>query len=405
VTPARRAFRGPDDAGLLCVRDAEAAATAALSPGAADYVAGGSDAELTLAANRAALDRVFVVPRVLADVSACATAARLAGCDASMPVAIAPMAYQRIVHAEGELALARAARDAGIPFTAAMLSSCALEDIAAVGGTTWLQLYWLHDRGRMLELVRRAEQAACRALVLTVDVPRLGRRLRDLRNGFAFPPGVTAVNLGTDGTALGRASVPGASALAAHTDSAFDPSLSWSDVTWLRDRTGLPLILKGILDPGDARRAAGLGADALVVSNHGGRQLDGAVPSITALPEVCAAVDGRCEVLFDSGIRGGADVLKALALGASGVLLGRPALWGLAAGGERGASRVISLLAGELANAMALAGCPDISAARALRAGAPGWAAPARAHQAEQVHPAEQVRPAAGASRAEGSGT
>jgi 4-hydroxymandelate oxidase len=199
--------------------------------------------------------------------------------------------------------------------------------------------------------------------------------------------------------------VPGASALAAHTDSAFDPSLSWSDVTWLRDRTGLPLILKGILDPGDARRAAGLGADALVVSNHGGRQLDGAVPSITALPEVCAAVDGRCEVLFDSGIRGGADVLKALALGASGVLLGRPALWGLAAGGERGASRVISLLAGELANAMALAGCPDISAARALRAGAPGWAAPARAHQAEQVHPAEQVRPAAGASRAEGSGT
>jgi 4-hydroxymandelate oxidase len=357
--------------GLLCVRDAEPAAAAVLARDVADYVAGGSGAELTLAANRAALDAVTVVPRVLADVSACDPAAVLAGSPAALPVAIAPMAYQRLIHPDGEPGLARAARAAGVPFVAPMLSACPLEEIAAAGAVTWLQLYWLRDRGVVLDLVARAEQAGCRALMLTVDVPELGRRLRDLRNGFAFPPGISAANLGAAGTALGRSSVPGASALAAHTAASFDPSLSWSDVTWLRERTRLPLILKGVLDPGDAARAADAGAAGIVVSNHGGRQLDGAVPSVTALPAVAAAVAGRCEVFLDSGIRGGTDVLKALALGATGVLLGRPALWGLAVGGEDGARQILSLLGAELTHAMTLAGCPDVVAVAGLRTSAP----------------------------------
>ncbi|HUZ23582.1 MAG TPA: alpha-hydroxy acid oxidase [Streptosporangiaceae bacterium] len=351
----------------LSLPEAEPLAAASLPPEIWDFVAGGSGAELTLAANRAALDQVYLLPRVLTDVSACSTRAQFLGGPAAMPVAIAPMAYQRLVHADGELGLARAALAAGIPFTAGMLSSYPIEQIAAIGGDIWLQLYWLRDRDLTAELVRRAEQAGCRGLMLTVDVPRMGRRLRDLRNGFAFPPGVTAANLETGQAMAGHASVPGASAVARHTAAIFDPSLSWPDIEWLRERSALPLILKGVLDPGDARRAADLGVDGLVVSNHGGRQLDGAAPSITALPDVCAAVGGRCEVILDSGIRSGTDVLRALALGASGVLLGRPALWGLARGGASGARQLIGLLQEELQSAMMLAGCPDVASAAALR--------------------------------------
>jgi 4-hydroxymandelate oxidase len=249
-----------------------------------------------------------------------------------------------------------------------MMSSSPLEEVAAVGGTLWFQLYLLRDRGQVAELVRRAEDAGCRALVLTVDVPRLGRRLRDMRNGFALPPEITAANLRDEAAQLVRRPAAGASGVALHTNEAFDPSLSWADVTWLRERTKLPLVLKGILHPDDARRAAEYGVSAVVVSNHGGRQLDGAVASVTALPGVCEAVDGRCQVLLDSGIRSGTDVLRALSLGASGVLLGRPALWGLASGGARGAAQVLSLLADELTNVMTLAGCPDVASARLLRA-------------------------------------
>jgi 4-hydroxymandelate oxidase len=267
--------------------------------------------------------------------------------------------------------MARAAREAGIPLVLSMMSSCPLEEVAAVGGTLWQQLYLLRDRGQVAELVQRAEEAGCRALMLTVDVPRLGRRLRDMRNRFALPPGITAANLRDDAATLVRRPSSGASGVAVHTNQVFEPALSWADVAWLRDVTRLPIVLKGILHPADARRAADSGVSAIVVSNHGGRQLDGAVPSITALPAVCAAVDGRCEVLLDSGIRGGTDVLKALALGASGVLLGRPALWGLASGGARGAAAVFSLLADELGEAMTLAGCPDVGSARALCTAAP----------------------------------
>jgi 4-hydroxymandelate oxidase len=353
---------------LLCVRDAERAAAGALPSDVWDFIAGGSEAELTLAANRAALDAVFFTPRALTGITACDPGAMLVGCRSVLPVAIAPMSFQRLVHPEGEIGLARAAREAGIPLALSMMSSCLLEEVAAVGGTVWFQVYLLRDRGQVSDLIQRAEEAGCRALVLTVDVPRIGRRLRDMRNGFALPDEITAANLRDDAARLARRPPAGASGLAIHTNQAFDPSLSWADVAWLRERTRLPLVLKGILHPEDARRAAEHGASAVVVSNHGGRQLDGAVASISALPGVCAAVADRCEVLLDSGIRSGTDVLKALSLGASGVLLGRPALWGLANGGARGAAQVLSLLGDELTEAMMLAGCPDVASARLLRA-------------------------------------
>jgi 4-hydroxymandelate oxidase len=363
---------------LLSVQDAEQLAELVLPAPVRDYVGGGSGSEVTLAANRAALDRVHLVPRVLTDVSACSTSSEFFGCPASMPVAVAPMAYQRMVHPAGELGLARAAGQAGIAFVMSMMSSSPLEELAAAGGTIWLQLYWLRDRATLLSLVRRAERAGCRALMLTVDLPRMGRRLRDIRSGFALAPGVSAVNLDDDAAVLAQTPVTGSSAMAIYTAQAIDPSLSWADVEWLRDQTSLPLVLKGILDPRDAGRAAGMGVNAIVVSNHGGRQLDGAVPSIAALGGVCEAVAGRCAVLLDSGIRSGTDVLRALALGASGVLLGRPALWGLAYGGEQGAGQVLTLLREELAEAMSLAGCPDISAVRRLRIAMAAFPLPGR---------------------------
>jgi 4-hydroxymandelate oxidase len=353
---------------LLCVRDAEQAAARTLPADIMDFIAGGSEAEVTLAANRAALDAVFVTPRVLAGITVPGPGTTLVGCRSALPVVIAPMSYQRMVHPEGEAGMARAAKDAGIPLTLSMMSSRTLEEVAPIGATLWQQVYWLRDRGQVTGIVRRAEDAGCAALVLTVDLPRIGRRLRDMRNGFTLPEGVTAANLAGPEDALLHQHTKGSSGVALHTSQLFDPSLSWADVAWLREKTRLPLVLKGILDPADARRAVEHGASAIVVSNHGGRQMDGAIASAAALPGVCEEVKGRCEVLLDSGIRGGTDVLKALALGADGVMLGRPALWGLASGGTDGAARVLALLAEELTDAMHLAGCPDLASVRALRA-------------------------------------
>ncbi|MEU7583195.1 alpha-hydroxy acid oxidase [Streptomyces sp. NPDC041068] len=347
--------------------DAERAAAALLPADVRDFVAGGSGAETTLAANRAALDRVFLVPRVLRDVSACATGTTLLGRPVRMPLAVAPVAYQRLVHPEGELAAARAARAAGVPFTASTLSSVPIERIVRAGGTVWFQLYWLREAGRSLDLVRRAEDAGAEAVVLTVDVPWMGRRLRDVRNRFALPDHVRAAHLAEGPSAAHRAPADAASALAVHTEAAFSPALTWSSVAALRERTRLPLVLKGVLAAEDAVRAAECGVDAVVVSNHGGRQLDGAVPSVDALPAVVSALAGRCEVLLDSGIRSGTDVLRALALGVSGVLVGRPPLWGLALGGEAGARRVLDLFAEEFRDALGLAGCADVASAKELR--------------------------------------
>ncbi|POM24968.1 L-lactate dehydrogenase [cytochrome] [Actinomadura rubteroloni] len=358
-------MRSSGDLGLHSLDDAERAAAAALPPEVRDFVAGGSGRETTLDANRAAFDALFVVPRVLRDVSGCTTATTLLGRPAALPVAAAPVAYQRLVHPEGELAAVRAAAAAGVPFTASTLSSVPLDALTAVGGTVWFQLYWLRDERRTVELVRRAEDTGCAALMLTVDVPWMARRLRDVRNGFALPDGVRAAEVDTGGAAHHRAA--GASSVAAHTGQAFSSGLTWASVERLRALTRLPLVLKGVLAPEDARRAAEFGVDALVVSNHGGRQLDGAVPSIDALPAVADAAGPACEVLLDSGVRSGTDVLRALALGASGVLVGRPLVWGLAAAGEDGVRRVLDLLGGELRDALGLAGCHDPSDARGLR--------------------------------------
>ncbi|MER5768576.1 alpha-hydroxy acid oxidase [Streptomyces sp. NPDC001985] len=349
----------------MCLGDFERTAAAALPADIWDFIAGGSGTETTLDANRAALDRVLVTPRVLRDVSRVSTEARLLGRPAALPLAVAPVAYQRLAHPEGELATARAAKTAGVPFTASTLSSVAIEEITEVGGTVWFQLYWLRDTAATLNLVRRAEDAGVSAIVLTVDVPWLGRRLRDVRSRFALPGHVRAANVEAGTAAHERPA--DASAVAVHTGRMFSPALNWSSVAALRERTALPLVLKGVLAPQDALRAAESGVDAVVVSNHGGRQLDGAVPSIDALPDVVRAVGGGCEVLFDSGVRSGTDILRALALGAGGVLVGRPLLWGLATAGEAGAARVLELLAGELRDALGLSGCDGVAAAARLR--------------------------------------
>ncbi|MEU5790245.1 alpha-hydroxy acid oxidase [Micromonospora purpureochromogenes] len=368
--PARRpAPTGPtDDRPPVCLGDFAERARAAVPPGVWDYVDGGSGAETTLAANRAALDRVAVLPRMLTGVDDPRTAATLLGREQAMPVAVAPMAYQRLLHPDGESALAAAAGTAGVPYAISTLSSTTIEEVTAAGdGPVWFQLYWLRDRGLVADLLDRAHTAGCAALMVTVDVPVLGRRRRDVRNGFALPPDVTAANLPGGRDDLAHTGTPGVSAIAAHTGAVFAPALTWADLDWLRDRTPLPLLVKGVLDPADAVRAVQVGADAVVVSNHGGRQLDGAPATASMLPEVVAAVDGRAEVLLDSGIRSGTDVLRALALGATGVLLGRPMLWALAAGGRTGAETALALLAAELRDALTLAGCADPAAARDLR--------------------------------------
>ncbi|ATL26071.1 4-hydroxyphenylpyruvate dioxygenase [Streptomyces formicae] len=361
----------------VCLDDLAQQAATQLPRDVWDFIEGGSGRETTLAHNRTALDGVRLVPRVLADVSRPRTATRLLGVDADMPVAVAPMAYHALVHPEGELATARAAAAAGVPLVAGMLSSRPLEQIAREGRPPLLQLYWLRDRAQLLRLVRRAEEIGCPGLMLTVDAPRMGRRLRDLRRRFVLPSHVRPVNLDEDlrpgtgadtGTGTGIGTGGRAPTVAEHTDAVFDASLSWPDLEWLREQTALPLLLKGVLDPADAARAASAGIDAIVVSNHGGRQLDGAVAAVAALPAVCAAVEGACDVLLDSGIRSGTDVLRALALGAKGVLLGRPVLWGLAVGGEQGVGEVFSLLKQEIEDALALSGCPGPEAARGLAA-------------------------------------
>lgn len=350
---------------IQCLLDFERAAASALPSHIWDFVAGGSGGETTLDANRTALDRIFIVPRALEDVSQCTAASTLLGRMVRMPVAIAPIAYQRLVCPDGELATARAAKVSGVPFMASTLSSVSIEEITAIGGTVWFQLYWLRDTRQTLELVRRAEDAGCESIVLTVDVPWMGRRLRDVRNRFTLPDHVQAANLTTGSTAHRRPR--NASAVAVHTAEAISSAVTWSSVATLRQHTSLPLVLKGVLDPDVACRAAECGVDAVVVSNHGGRQLDGAVASIDALVEVVSAAGESCEVLLDSGIRSGTDVLRALALGASGVLVGRPAIWGLAVAGEAGVGRVLELLAEEFLDALGLSGCSSVAAAAQLR--------------------------------------
>ncbi|MFC9328937.1 alpha-hydroxy acid oxidase [Kitasatospora sp. NPDC057015] len=329
-----------------------------------DFIEGGAGTERTVEANRRAFDRVTLRPRVLVDVSACDTTTELLGAPLATPVGVAPTAYHRLAHPDGEVATARGAGAAGALYVVSLFASRTLEDVAAeAAGPLWLQLYWLRRREVLAGLVDRAAAAGYRAIVLTLDAPRLGRRHRDARNGFAIPSGIGAVNLDPALMASAHRSDAGRSALAVHTAEAVDPSVTWADLAWLRGLSRLPLVLKGILTAEDAVLAVEHGADAIVVSNHGGRQLDGAAASLDALAEVVDAVgSAACPVLFDGGVRSGADAFAALALGARAVLLGRPVLWGLAAGGAGGVAGVLDLATEELAHTMALTGRPALPA-------------------------------------------
>ncbi|MCA1559340.1 MAG: alpha-hydroxy-acid oxidizing protein [Actinobacteria bacterium] len=346
--------------------DVEHQAREILPPNVWDFVSGGSGSEIALRANRAALDAVAVIPRVLTGAGPASTSTKLLSTDTAMPVAVAPMAYQQLVHPGGELETAVAARDCGVPLVVSTLSSRPVEEIAATGVRTWFQLYWLDDKLLVRDLVSRAEQAGCEALILTADAPVMARRWRDIRNDFTLPPEVRAAHL-VGGIGDDDAHVRGTgSAVATHTAKSFHPGLSWQQVERLCEWTDLPVVVKGVLDPRDAILAVRSGADAVVVSNHGGRQFDAAPGTCEQLEAVVQAVGGVCTVLFDSGVRTGTDVLRALALGADGVLLGRPVLWGLAAGGRAGVSGVLALLRTELTTALTLAGCASPRDARDL---------------------------------------
>ncbi len=352
-------------AGCANVLDFEAIARDRMGRAFYDYYAGGAEDERTLAANRGAFGEVFLRPRVLVDVSRIDTAASVLGSPVSMPVIIAPTAFHRLAHPDGELATARAAGKAGTLMVASTIATYSLEEIAkAATGPLWYQLYVYKDRSLAQSLIHRAEAAGYRAICLTVDTPRLGSRERDHRNKFTLPAGIRMRNFEGSGLdALGDS-------FHAYAVRQLDASLTWDAVEWLRGETELPLILKGIIAPEDGALAAERGVDGIVVSNHGGRQLDGAEATLRALPRVVDAVQGRAEVFMDGGVRRGTDVVKALALGARAVLLGRPCLWGLAAAGEEGVLRVLELLRQELTLAMALCGCPDVGAIdRSLVAG------------------------------------
>ncbi|MEU7168801.1 alpha-hydroxy acid oxidase [Streptomyces morookaense] len=366
---------------LVTLDDYRTAARGLVEPSAWDYIDGGSGDETTLHESEAAYRRHRLRPRVLVDVSRCDTRTTLLGSTVQLPVGIAPMAFHGLVTPEAELACVRAAGEAGALMVVSTFSGTPLEDLArAAGGPLWMQLYVFRHRPTTETLVRRAEAAGYRALVVTVDTPRMARRPRDLRNGFRLPPGVTPANFGSEISAGLHAGTAGASALGTHAERHHDAAFTWDDLAWLRSLTPLPIVLKGVLTAEDADRAAALGVEAIVVSNHGGRQLDGAVTALEALPEVVAATAGRCEVLVDGGIRRGTDVLVALALGARAVLVGRPVLWGMAVDGADGAREVLSVLGAELENALALCGRPDLASVDADLLRAPQHTTPATPH-------------------------
>jgi 4-hydroxymandelate oxidase len=335
----------------------EAAAERLLPRMIYEYYAGGAGDETTLRDNRAAFARVKLRPRMLCGVEEVALATTALGQSLAMPVAIAPMAYQRLAHPDGELATAHAASAMGVPMTLSTMATASVEEVAAVAvAPLWFQLYVWRDRGATKALVERATAAGAQALVITVDAPRLGTRRRDVDNVFALPDGLRLGNLEGLGVAAAPPTTEG-SQLSAHFWLLNDAALSWRDLEWFRAITSLPIVLKGILTAEDALLAAEHGADAVVVSNHGGRQLDGVVATLDALPEIADAVGERLEVWMDGGVRSGADVVRALALGARLVLLGRPVLWGLAVGGEQGVAGVLARLRDEIEEGLVLCGC------------------------------------------------
>ena len=329
--------------------DLEAEARRRLDPAVYDFYAGGADGELTLRANETAFARIGLLPRVLCGHTSRDLTVELFGRRLDLPVLVAPTAFHRLAHPDGELATAQAVAKAGTIMVAGMASTVRVEDVAMAATDLWFQLYIQPDLEFTERVVRRAEEAGCSALVVTVDSPVFGRRERDLRNEFhELPPGMFCENMRdpADGWRPRRI--------------VFSAGLSWSDIDWLRGRTELPIVLKGIVHPADARLAVEHGADAVIVSNHGGRQLDTVPATVELLAPVADAVGGRVPVLLDGGIRRGTDVVKALALGADAVAIGRPVLWGLAVAGAQGVLQVIQNLRSELDSALALCGCGSV---------------------------------------------
>ncbi|WP_318914347.1 alpha-hydroxy acid oxidase [Shinella zoogloeoides] len=345
-----------------------------------DYADSGAWTEGTYRANEDDFHKVKLRQRVLVDMSNRSLASEMIGEKVSMPVALAPTGLTGMQHADGEMLAAQAAEEFGVPFTLSTMSICSIEDVRSV--TTkpfWFQLYVMQDKDFVHNLIDRAKAAGCSALVLTLDLQILGQRHKDVRNGLSAPPRFTPKHLWqmatrpfwcldmlgtkrrTFGNILGHAKgVTDLSSLSSWTTEQFDPQLSWKDIEWIRERWGGKLILKGILDEEDARMSLGSGADAIIVSNHGGRQLDGAASSISMLPRIVDAVGDRMEVHLDGGIRSGQDVLKAVCYGARGTYIGRPFLYGLGAGGKAGVRRALEIIHKELDVTMALCGERDI---------------------------------------------
>jgi isopentenyl diphosphate isomerase/L-lactate dehydrogenase-like FMN-dependent dehydrogenase len=339
------------------VADFERLAAESLDPGPLGYFAGGAGDERTLRDNVAAYGRWRLRPRMLVDVGDVTTETTVLGTPVSSPIGVAPVAFQRLAHPDGEPAMARAAAATGSLMCLSTIATAAPREVcdAAPGGPRWFQLYLFRDRAVTMALAEEAIDCGYSAIALTVDAPRAGQRERDMRSGFVIPPEVSVPSL--------DAATGGHAPLSVHDVFAqIDPSLTWADLERLVGEVDVPVLVKGVLSAEDARLAVEHGAAGVIVSNHGGRQLDGVPASLDALPDVVEEVDGRVEVLVDGGIRRGTDALVALALGARAVLVGRPALWGLAVGGEAGARRVLEILRSELELALCLSGCPSPSA-------------------------------------------
>jgi L-lactate dehydrogenase (cytochrome) len=364
-----------------CIEDLRATYHRKVPRAFVDYCESGSYTEQTLRANRTDLERIKLRQRILHDVSNRSTATTILGEPAALPLALAPVGLTGMQHGDGEIHACRAAQAAGIPFTLSTMSICSIEDVAgAVDKPFWFQLYVMKDRGYIRALIERASAAKCSALVLTVDLQVIGQRHRDIKNGMSVPPEIRLKNVFDIATKPGWAwgvlngkrktfgniagHYPGMSnvtVLSKWTAEQFDPTLSWKDVEWIKSLWPGKLILKGILDVEDARIAAKTGAAAIVVSNHGGRQLDGAPSSIAMLPPIAEAVGSDIEVMFDGGIRSGQDIMRAIALGARSCLCGRAYIYGLGAGGQAGVATAIDIMRKELDISMALTGVTSIA--------------------------------------------
>lgn len=345
---------------VLCTEDLKHLGLVKLERDVRDFFESGADQELTLRENELAFTRLRFRPRVLVDVSKRQLATALLGMYASMPVGIAPMGPQKMAHPDGESATARACQAHGVPMILSTMSTTALEDVrmSAPKAVLWFQLYIFKDRAITMSLVRRAEASGYGALVVTLDAPIGGNRFADIRNRFKLPKGLMLANF--RGSMFAHLNATEGSALTEYYEKFFDQSIHWRDVVWLKSITRLPIVLKGILTAEDAVIAAHHGADAILVSNHGGRQLDGVPATIEALPPIVEAVGGHIDVYLDGGVRTGADVAKAIALGARAVFVGRPTLWGLAYDGQKGVEKMLDIFRDELNRTIALLGSPSV---------------------------------------------